>query len=424
MNKNNYEAIIVSEIGKKYRIGIEKKSNTGIKSKIINNITAPFNWLKSQVVEPSEEEFLWALRNVSFKINQGEVVGFLGHNGAGKSTLLKILSRITEPSEGYAKINGRLSALLEVGTGMHPELTGKENIYLNGTILGMKKWEIDKKYSDIVEFSGISKFLNTPVKHYSSGMRVRLGFGIAAHLEPEILIVDEVLAVGDAEFQKKSIGKMKDVAKCGRTVLFVSHNMAAIKNLCPRSCLMHNGNLIYDGKTDDVIRAYYNSDGSNVHKSIIERDDRKGNGRIKFTDIKIKNIDGDVIDKIQSGEEVDIAVEYIVNDIRIKNNLDIHITFYSVDGKYMFTCSTEANGYQCQTYPSEGRIICKIRKFPLTSGSYSITLYSKYKGEVADWIVNTTTLTVFDGDFYGTGKLSSHKEGFLVEHEWDMESRI
>lgn len=422
MMMNSSEAISVHDLGKKYRLGVDRKGKETINKKIINTITKPFSWLKSQVIDATEEEIIWALRNVSFTINQGEVVGFIGHNGAGKSTLLKILSRITEPSEGYAKINGRLSALLEVGTGMHPELTGKENIYLNGTILGMKKYEIDKKYSEIVDFSGVSKFLETPVKHYSSGMRVRLGFGIAAHLEPDILVVDEVLAVGDAEFQKKSIGKMKDVAKCGRTVLFVSHNMGAIKSLCPRSCLMQSGNLLYDGKTEDVIRLYYNAAESNIiNKSLKDRTDRKGTGGIRFTEITIKNTNDDVIDKVQSGQEIRIYLKYITESKSVISYLDIHITFYSADGKYMFTCSTEANGFECTNYPSEGRLMCKINKFPLTSGIYTINLYSTYKGEIADWITNTITLTVFDGDFYGTGKLASHKEGFLVEHEWSLE---
>ncbi len=242
----------VEGLSKRYHIGEKTAYNYRNFRDVLAN-TFKFNKNKS-----SKSDF-WALKDVSFEIKQGEVVGIIGRNGAGKSTLLKILSRITEPTEGYAEIRGRVGALLEVGTGFHPELTGRENIYLNGSILGMKRREIAKKFDEIVDFAEVEKFIDTPVKHYSSGMYVRLAFAVAAHLEPEILIVDEVLAVGDASFQKKCLGKMGNVAKKGRTVLFVSHNMGAVKSLCKSAILLAAGQITTTGETEAIIDSYLNS---------------------------------------------------------------------------------------------------------------------------------------------------------------------
>lgn len=253
--------ISVNGLGKKYRIGKAEKRADTVLSAILNGIKQPLENLKQirslSKLEYDEASIMWALKNISFEVRQGEVLGIIGRNGAGKSTLLKILSRITEPSEGEVVIHGRIASLLEVGTGFHPELTGRENIYMNGTILGMRRKEIDQKLDEIIDFSGVEKYLDTPVKFYSSGMRVRLGFSVAAHLEPEILIIDEVLAVGDFEFQKKCIGKMDDVAKNeGRTVLFVSHNMAAVKSLCNRGVVLENGTSVFQGRIEASIDVY------------------------------------------------------------------------------------------------------------------------------------------------------------------------
>jgi lipopolysaccharide transport system ATP-binding protein len=248
--------IRVDNLGKMYRIGAaEKQSRNGWRA-LGDLAMSPFDYLRRMGRPPTEEETLWALRDVSFEVQRGEVVGIIGRNGAGKTTLLKILSRITEPTEGYAEIHGRVGSLLEVGTGFHPELTGRENIYLNGAILGMRKVEIDRKFDEIVAFAEIEKFMDTPVKRYSSGMYVRLAFAVAAHLEPEILLVDEVLAVGDAAFQKKGLGKMGDVAREGRTVLFVSHNMGAIQSLCERCLLLNDGHLILDDEATSTVETY------------------------------------------------------------------------------------------------------------------------------------------------------------------------
>src|SRR5438094_366500 len=254
-------AIRVAGLGKQYQIGGDRKPYKTIRESLTDTVLGPLRRLRAGLSADAVngEQAFWALKDVSFEVNRGEVVGIIGRNGAGKSTLLKILSRITEPTEGEVEIAGRVGSLLEVGTGFHPELTGRENVYLNGAILGMKRSEIDRKFDEIVAFSEIEKFLETPVKHYSSGMYTRLAFAVAAHLEPEILLVDEVLAVGDARFQKKCLNKMHDVGHQGRTVLFVSHNMPAITRLCARTILLDEGSVLHDGPSHQVVSAYLNS---------------------------------------------------------------------------------------------------------------------------------------------------------------------
>jgi len=280
-------SIQVSNLSKRYRIGIEDTQDT-LAEAIGHWVMSPIrNYRRLRQLTRFEneknemvEDIIWALKDVSFDIGKGEVVGIIGRNGAGKSTLLKILSRITHPTTGSVKLNGRVSSLLEVGTGFHPELTGRENIYLNGTILGMTKNEVDTKFEEIVEFSGVRKFIDTPVKFYSSGMGVRLAFSVAAHLEPEILVVDEVLAVGDAEFQSKCLGKMEDVAQYGRTVLFVSHNMSAISRLCKRGIWLDDGLVAEDGPVDKVIQAYMFSGATEIEPVIEYPVDDEVDGQI------------------------------------------------------------------------------------------------------------------------------------------------
>lgn len=295
----NNKVIKVEGLSKKYLIGHEKQeSYTSLRDVISNNvkqfgigIKKMFSNNETGYISGDEIEEFWALKNLNFEINQGEVIGVIGRNGAGKSTLLKVLSRITEPTEGRIEINGRMASLLEVGTGFHPELSGRENIYLNGAILGMSKVEVKRKFDEIVDFSGVEKFLDTPVKRYSSGMYVRLAFAVAAHLETEILVVDEVLAVGDAEFQKKCLGKMNDISKGeGRTVLFVSHNMGAVNDLCTSVLFLKNGSLYKSGNTSDLISEYFKV-GINIDTNAFINDykSRRGNGEIRFEEVSINN---------------------------------------------------------------------------------------------------------------------------------------
>lgn len=317
MDTNN-KAIRVTNLGKQYKIGEQQASYRSIREVIYKGAQAPFrraaSLLRGEAYGAAGlKEEIWALRGVSFEVEKGEVVGIIGRNGAGKTTLLKILSRITVPTEGQAEILGRVGALLEVGTGMHPELTGRENVYLNGAILGMKREEINRKYDEIVEFSGVKKFINTPMKHYSSGMQVRLAFSIAAYLEPEILIIDEVLAVGDASFQKKCLGMMDEVAKGGRTVLFVSHNMAAITRLCPRVILLDEGGVLQDGPTQPVINAYLKSNlGTTAVREWPDVEKAPGNDVVRLLAVRVRTEEGQISYAIDIRRPVGIEIEYEV----------------------------------------------------------------------------------------------------------------
>ena len=289
-------ALEVQQLGKRYRIGHAQRRHDTLRDQISDFRFQIADWgkrlvnPKSQIENPKSDDMIWALKDVSFQIKHGEVVGIIGRNGAGKSTLLKILSRITKPTKGYADIHGHVRSLLEVGTGFHAELTGRENIYLSGAILGMQRSEIDRKFDEIVAFSEIGKFIDTPVKHFSSGMYVRLAFGVAAHLEPEILLVDEVLAVGDLAFQKKCLGKMGDVAQEGRTILFVSHNMQAVRTLCNRTILLENGGLAWDDTTEKTLGVYnqrLRQVKIDANTGITNSRNRRGSGDVRLTYISV-----------------------------------------------------------------------------------------------------------------------------------------
>ncbi len=301
--------IRVENLSKHYRIGLREKRAKTIKQAVKRIASSPFKYLNSVLREPTPEEMFWALQNVSFEVKRGDVVGIIGRNGAGKSTLLKILSQITEPSSGYAEIRGRVRSLLEVGTGFHPDLTGRENIYLNGTIMGMRKLEIDRRFDEIVDFAEVEKFIDTPVKHYSSGMYTRLAFAVAAHLTPEILIVDEVLAVGDAQFQKKCLGKMKDVSlNEGRTVIFVSHNMGAITSLCSRAILLQSGELSFEGSPNKAISNYMIQGSEIENKGFFLINE--GDEYAHLKSIEIVDINGIQTDFLLTGKPFGIKVDF------------------------------------------------------------------------------------------------------------------
>jgi len=323
-------AIRVSHLSKQYRLGGSQEPYHTFRDAIVNSLKTPMRIFHKK---PPVEGF-WALKDVSFDVEQGEVVGIIGRNGAGKSTLLKILSRVTSPTEGTVELHGRVGSLLEVGTGFHPELTGRENIYLSGTILGMKRREIDARLDEIVKFSGVEKFLDTPVKRYSSGMQVRLGFSVAAFLEPEILIVDEVLAVGDAQFQKKCLGKMDQVSTSeGRTVLFVSHNMSMISSLCKTGILLENGNIRISGPVDLVVNTYLNS-GHVGTGEVIYRGRLPGDQKAVLHSIRILNQAGQATTSVQIDEPFSIEIKYelLEDDMRVYPNIHIKDAY----GQYVF----------------------------------------------------------------------------------------
>lgn len=375
--------------------------------------------VKKEIQRPSKEEFL-ALNNVSFELNQGERVGIIGRNGAGKSTLLKVLSRITEPTSGRVSMKGRIASLLEVGTGFHPELTGRENIFLNGSILGMAKREIQLKFDEIVAFAEVEQFLDTPVKRYSSGMYVRLAFAVAAHLEPEILIVDEVLAVGDAEFQKKCLGKMQDVSSSGRTILFVSHNMAAIQNLCDKAIYLKKGEVQTIGKSEEVIATYLKSTAEVQNINLADRKDRSGNGAIRFQSVELLDDSGHTVQSLQCGKKAVIRIHFERNQNVVINNLHVAIGIDNDFGQRITQMNNEVTNQIFNNVQSNSFDLV-IDVLPLKNGIYSFVLYSTMNNEIADWIQNAGTFHVESGDFYHTGKLPPEGQGsVLIRYSFNL----
>jgi lipopolysaccharide transport system ATP-binding protein len=367
-------------------------------------------------------ETIWALKDVNFQVEQGEVLGIIGRNGAGKSTLLKILSRVTAPTSGHAHLKGRIASLLEVGTGFHPDLTGCENIYLNGAILGMKRGEIERKFDEIVDFAEIEQFIDTPVKRYSSGMYVRLAFAVAAHLEPEILLVDEVLAVGDSAFQKKCLGKMGEVAKGGRTVLFVSHNMASISALCPRSILLAKGSMVKDDLTDIVIEDYNAVSAEITEIPISQRKDREGIGPLRFIDAWIEDKFGNRTTSVQLGQAISIVAEYQVQSGLTMKNPYMAIAIRDAGGLWLTDLWNQGSGYSWDVIPASGRFRCNLPKLVLNEGEYFFSLCCITNGETADYIVDAGQFHVEKADYFGTGKMPTQKfTKILMDQIWTIE---
>lgn len=347
----------------------------------------------------------WALKDVSFDVQPGEIMGIVGGNGAGKSTLLKILSRITEPTEGEAFINGRVGSLLEVGTGFHPELTGRENIFMSGTIQGMKRAEILRKFDEIVAFSEIEQFLDTPVKRYSSGMFVRLAFAVAAHLEPEILIVDEVLAVGDAAFQKKCLGKMGDVAKTGRTILFVSHNMAAVENLCTSALWLDHGTVQGRGTPESIVEQYLNRAQGASNTPLKLRQDRQGSGKARFVDFYITDDKGQRQSILSPGHnyEFHLLCE-LAPEIRTIPRITASITITDHRNETIWMVHSNFSHSELSFASPLSHVVCSVADFNVAEGTYHATLALGASNiELLDQIVNASELSIESGDFFGTG---------------------
>ena len=365
-------------------------------------------------------DYVWALKDIDFEVQQGDVLGIIGKNGAGKSTLLKILSKVTAPSTGTIRAAGRIASLLEVGTGFHPEMTGRENIYMNGAIMGMTKAEIARKFDEIVDFSGVERYIDTPAKRYSSGMTVRLGFAIAAHLDPEILVVDEVLAVGDAEFQKKAIGKMQDVSKGeGRTVLFVSHNMASMQQLCTKGMLLENGMIRKTGEMKDVISFYQQRSTDIQGLKIAERKDRQGTGKIRLIDILIKDVNGFLVESVTIG--MAFSIEVVLQNYFWSNTDTIGELAIGVNDEYGQRLMVINNMYINKTiFINEKieKVSFNIPKCQLNSGTYGLAFLITDQFGALDWIDNASNLVVEEGDFYNTGKV--HRKGngkFVIDYE-------
>lgn len=409
-------AIEFNNISKQYRLGlvstrtISHDLNRWWQTSVLHN-EDPYLKIGSvnNRATAADSEYVWALRNIDFKIEQGDVVGIIGKNGAGKSTLLKLLSRVTGPTTGTIKAKGRIASLLEVGTGFHPELTGRENIYMNGAILGMTKAEIRSKMDEIIEFSGCERYIDTPVKRYSSGMMVRLGFAVAAHLDPEILVVDEVLAVGDAEFQKKAIGKMRDVSKGdGRTVLFVSHNMASIRKLCKSGVLLKDGAVDFIGSVENTIEHYLNADNLDL-PVLAERTDRLGNGKFRFEKIGFYDNDGNLIDNALSGMPLRIKLVYSIADSSIDmSQMIIRVHIADVYGTDVVAFSSYE---QQSSLTNENRTECTVEvpRLLLKGGNYNVLLYASYKDKqedsVCDLIENAYPFTVISTDVWVKGRV-------------------
>lgn len=415
-------AIKVGGLGKRYRIGERQKYKT-LRDVLTESLRAPARaagrLLRAQRDGTRVHSQFWALKDVSFEVAHGEVLGIIGRNGAGKSTLLKILSRITEPTEGKVRLRGRVGSLLEVGTGFHPELTGRENVYLNGAILGMTRAEIEHKFDEIVDFAEVEKFIDTPVKHYSSGMGVRLGFAVAAHLEPEILLVDEVLAVGDAAFQKKCLGKMGSVASGGRTILFVSHNMATIQALCPRTVLLDHGAIAGLGPTPSVIGQYIAMTDNLVETSLADRVDRSGNGLFRFTSIRFADDEGQILNMVPTGRTLNVHLDYTCRREMELDSLRVSIGFRDRMGRFLFSCPSNVLPTPTGRLGRRGSLTCTIPRFPLPEGEYQFNLFAAIGNVVADWIQEAGLLRVEAGDFYGTGKLTPEsRKGVLVDFDW------
>jgi lipopolysaccharide transport system ATP-binding protein len=400
--------IEVREVGKKYRIGTGGKQADSFRELLMQSLRKPLSWrpwARRSVAKADAGAFIWALRDVNFDVAEGEIVGLIGRNGAGKSTLLKIMSRITEPTTGSIRLRGRLSSLLEVGTGFHPELTGRENIFLNGAILGMRRAEIASKFDEIVAFAELEQFLDTPVKRYSSGMYVRLAFAVAAYLESEILVVDEVLAVGDQAFQKKCLGKMNEVRSQGRTVLVVSHNMPTIENLCTKVVWLADGKIKEYGPPRDVIRSYLSSFGAgeNQTRDLSTIRDRRGTGAIRISKVEFLNPDGSERRVIHSGDAFTVRLHY--ECYRSLQNVDFGFRIHTNHGVLVTDAHTWATGQEVPLVcKGKGGIDGKIDFLNLMPGRYYLSVWAAKVDEFHDELENAVVLDVEPSDYYGTGR--------------------
>lgn len=419
-------AVRAEGLGKMYRIGGPKQKYRTIRETIVDTAKMPFQRVRSVMrgeAAGGGHESFWALNNISFEIKQGDVVGVIGRNGAGKSTLLKILSQITEPSAGYVDIYGRVGSLLEVGTGFHPELTGRENIYLNGAILGMTSEEIDRKFDEIVDFAEIEKFIDTPVKHYSSGMGLRLGFAVAAHLEPEILVVDEVLAVGDMNFQQKCLGKMDEVSRHGRTILFVSHNMAAIRQLCQKVIVIGNGQMIFQGDTSEGIDFYLTSNSTSEAEAVIDTRnyaDRSGTGGGKIVRVGVEDEYGSATRNIGIGKPLRIWMDVELEDVKAPIVMGVEIK--SREGVPLLNLRTDSHAITFGPYenPAKVRMQVEIPGLPFYPGMYILDpWFCPFRGKRTDHLHAPLSIMLEPQGLYASELVIQAGRGLvLMDCDW------
>ncbi|HZS70263.1 MAG TPA: ABC transporter ATP-binding protein [Candidatus Acidoferrum sp.] len=415
--------IEIRNLSKSYRLGERSQLYGSFREAMIRGITAPFT-RRNGKGRAAREPF-WAVRDINVDVHQGDTIGIIGSNGAGKSTILKIISRITDPSSGEIRVRGRIGSLLEVGTGFHPELTGRENVYLNGAILGMKKTEIQAKFDEIVNFSGVGPFLDTPVKRYSSGMYVRLAFAIAAHLDPEILIVDEVLAVGDVAFQKKCLGKMAEASSRSRTLLFVSHNLAAVESLCNRGIVLQHGRLVFDGSSKDAVQFYLHNveeSGAGARSHVVDLTGAPG--RVRKYEPHLKRLElyhGDgrpLTGDVRAGEPLRAVVVFDLEHPCM--SFDASIAFDTPTGQRVCTAhSAYEPDREHEERIGEQSFVCDIPSLPLVPGEYKIGVGLDIGGCEVDWIDGAASLTVLKSDYYGTGVIPT-KGHFLLDNRWSL----
>jgi lipopolysaccharide transport system ATP-binding protein len=419
-------AISVQNLGKRYRLGIRGQRQDTLLGALSAWVRSPLENYRqlrrlSQFDDEDGDDVLWALRGASFEVKQGEVIGIIGRNGAGKSTLLKILARITEPTTGRVVLNGRVASLLEVGTGFHPELTGRENVYLNGTVLGMRKREVDQKFDEIVDFSGIERFIDTPIKRYSSGMKVRLAFAVAAHLEPEILLVDEVLAVGDAQFQRKCIGKLHTIASGGRTVLFVSHDMSAIIGLCSRTLVVQSGAIVFDGVTTDAVPLYL---GDGAAESTTNADvlaAARPAGDIRFVSLVVEDEVFGPGNRIRCGQPFRVSIGYESASPRDLAVVSVSISFKDHFGRLLGTAATHFTGEDYGRIPPVGEFTCEFPELPFAPGIYGVQLWCSVGGETSDKIEHDLNVEVVNYAVSDLVKLPNprkHGSILLTGYSW------
>jgi lipopolysaccharide transport system ATP-binding protein len=421
---NMFTAIRVENLGKRYRLGegSQRASYHTVRESLVGAPAALLRRMRDGARNDGRREF-WALKGIGFEVSPGEVVGIIGPNGAGKSTLLKILSRITKPTVGRAMLSGRVGSLLEVGTGFHPELTGRENIYLNGAILGMRRREVERKFDEIVDFAGIEDFLDTPVKRYSSGMFVRLAFAVAAHLESEIVLVDEVLAVGDLQFQRKCLDKMDDVARGGRTVLLVSHNMAAIESLCSRVLLIDGGRVVRDGDASEAIRTYIELARHLASVPIAERTDRLGDGSARILQIEVQDLSLSPRTEHRMGDGIRVVLR-----IRTERPLPlvcVGLLFETHQGQSLFGVRTSLADSHVFLPRGVTTVTCEIPSMPLIPGRYHIHAVVRHEHDVYDRVNHAAMIEITAADVFGTGRLPfAHDGPCFVHSSWSMGEQV